>query len=265
MKLQVDVNILRVSPSMATEWLSNKVEEQRHVRPAHVDRLASDMNAGRWKISPDAIVRVRGKLANGQHRLMAVARVGKPQSFLVMESNDIELYKVIDSGAKRTVADGLFGVKHSRAVAAISRWVMVYDSRSLSQNSTASKPNATQYELINYCIEHADGLGRAASCVMGLYPKTKLVIVSIAGAVHYICARSGQLDAVEKYLRAIYVDGGNDAAGDVRNRLIAIKNDRYKPTSGYIFGILLKGFKAYTAGKRMNVVKWADAEELPIV
>jgi hypothetical protein len=57
MKTNASVEVIKITPEIATEWLADRWGEQRTVRSAHVNRLAADMEAGRFKISPDAILR----------------------------------------------------------------------------------------------------------------------------------------------------------------------------------------------------------------
>jgi hypothetical protein len=138
MKIKATTEIMQVTPEMAENWLRNKLEIQRNIRTAHVERLASDMRAGRFALSPDAILLVNGKLANGQHRLTAVMQQDKPQPFIVMQSNDNGLYKVIDAGLRRTVADGLVGNQWAQRIPAIARWVQTYQLGALNPKARSS-------------------------------------------------------------------------------------------------------------------------------
>jgi len=273
MKINVSAEITKITPETATEWLVEKWGEQRVVRKGHIDRLAADMESGRFKISPDAILRIKGKLANGQHRLSAVIQSGKPQHFLVMESNDEELYKVIDAGLRRTVSDGLIGVHFAKSVPSIARWVQGYESgfiktsgRTASEAGRNGSHNPTQSELIDYCLSNQDILVEAASFTNPLYSQTKLLPLSIGAAVYVIAVtRTGQSDKVKAFLEQVYVDGGNTSAGDLRNRLIANHGARAKLQKGYVFGITIKALKSYLNGTRPGVLKWTSDEGLPVI
>jgi len=265
---------MRITPEIASEWLHDKWGEQRSVRNGHVDRLAADMIAGRFRLSSDAILRVNGKLANGQHRLAAVAQSGKPQEFIVMESNDTELYKVIDAGMKRTVSDSLIGIGYSNSIPSIARWLKAYESRIIragarcgAESGSADSSALTQSEIIDYCIENRELLTESAAFVSDLYEETKLLPISIGGAVYAIAkSRDGYLDRAKRFLSEVYVDGGNSAAGDLRNRLISNRGTRAKFKSGYVFGLTMKAFKSYAAGVRPGCLKYDTSEpfsELP--
>lgn len=270
MKTTAIAEVLKITPETATEWLSDRWGEQRGVRIGHVNRLAADMEAGRFKVSPDAILRIKGKLANGQHRLTAVVQSGKPQTFLVLESNDEELYKVIDAGLRRTVSDGLIGIMHSKSIPSISRWVKAYENKTLRpshrtghDSSDHAKP--TQIELIDYCIGNREILVEAASFVNPMYEKVSLLPLSIGGAVYTIAASRGLSEKARAFLHQVYIDGGNSAAGDLRNRLILNRGSKARLNLGYIFGITIKAFKSFCNGSRPGVLKWAKDEEFPTI
>lgn len=204
MKTNATVEIMDVSPEIASEWLSDMWDGQRMVRKTHIERLVSDMQSGRFSLSPDAILRVNGKLANGQHRLRAVMKSGKSQPFLVMTSDDAELYKVIDAGIKRTVADGLVGVLHGNESAAIARLVMAYQLNAITvTNYSGGKgvTNVSQAEMINYCIANASIIKNAEAFVRPLYGDTRLLTISISGSLHTICAscKEGVCDFLRRF------------------------------------------------------------------
>jgi len=273
MKTQATAEMVKITPEMAVEYLADRWGEQRTVRTAHVNRLASDMESGRFKISPDAILRVKGKLANGQHRLEAVVKTGKPQTFLVMESNDEELYKVIDAGLKRTASDGLIGIPFAKSLPSIARWVMAYEQQSLFMGARYPSEAAagsycqfgfiTQSAMIDYCIDHHGILSEAASFVNPLYSQTKLLPLSIGGAIFVLGSKCKKGDRTTTFLQHVYVEGGINAAGDLRNRLIANRGSKARILSGYMFGITIKAFKSFCNGTRPGNLKWSKDESFP--
>lgn len=104
-------------------------EGQRNVRPGYVKKLAADMSAGKFRLSSDAIMLVKGMLVNGQHRMQAIIESGEPQSVLFLETNDEEVYKVLDCGMRRLVSDALTNVPYRSFLPSIARWVRIYDDR----------------------------------------------------------------------------------------------------------------------------------------
>jgi len=271
MKTNVTAEIVKITPEIATEWLAERWGEQRTVRMAHVNRLASDMNSGRFKISPDAILRIKGKLANGQHRLNAVVKAGKAQCFLVMESNDQELYKVIDAGLKRSVSDGLLGIPYACKIPPIARWVQVYHSGRLAPTSKnpsdalgrSLRSFPTQCETIEYCLEHRDVLAEAAAFTFPHYEQSRLIPMSIMASIYVISSEPGKREDAKQFIKFVLRGGSNSAAEDLRNRMIANKGSKSRLPAGYIFGIVLKSFKSFLNDTRPGLLRWASGEPFP--
>lgn len=271
MKINVLCEVMRVTPETATEWLADRWGEQRPLREKHVNRLCSDMIHGNFKLGPDAILRVKGKLANGQHRLTALVRVGKAQTFIVMESNDEELYKIVDAGLKRTAADSLISLPYATKLPPIAKWVQTYEAGMLSHGARegGALPGdtaMTQLDIINYCSEHSELLSEAAQFCADLYNQSRLLPLSIGASLYVIAAKSGKhLEKTKEFLVKVYVNGGGDAAGDFRNRLTANRSGRARLAPGYIFGIGVKALKSYLQGTRPGVLRWVDKEDLPVI
>lgn len=266
MKIKSSAEIRTITPKEASDLLQNKWEEQRTIRQRAVTRMAHDMETGNWKMGPDAILVVQGKLANGQHRMSAVVECGKPQQFLVMESNDEELYKVIDGGLKRTVADALIGFKYAALLPSIARWVKAYDNGAIARRSKNSQQaqDMTRTEHINYCISKQSIFELAAEFVMALYGPSRLLPASIGGAL-YVIGTEKKIAKTSDFLTAVYTDQGQSAATDLRSRLISNKGAKTQLSHGYIFGITLKAFKSYINGTRPGTLKWVEGEQLPCI
>lgn len=271
MKANITAEILTITPELASEWLADRWGEQRQVRTRHVQRMVADMHAGNWRVSPDAVLRVKGKLANGQHRLEAVCQSGQAQQFLVMHSNDEELYKVIDAGLRRTASDGLVGMPYAQRVTSIARWVIAYEQEKImgSANSGAANFNKascgfiTQSQMIDYCLGCQDILTEAAHFVVGIYEETKLLTISVGGALYVIGNNHGKPEETRAFLREVYNGGPASAAADLRNRLIANRGAKAKLNQGYVFALCLKALKAYLEGRRVACLRFAKDETFP--
>lgn len=72
----VVVVAMRVSPATARRWLKERSPDgyNRNVRESHVRSLAEEMIGDRFKCTPQPVIfTAEGKLADGQHRLHAIA------------------------------------------------------------------------------------------------------------------------------------------------------------------------------------------------
>lgn len=123
-----------VSPQMASNFLKDNVCN-RKVRIAHVNRLKTEILAGRWMITHQGIAFDEdGKLLDGQHRLMAIQAAGKSVQMLVTRGIQTSLnghgslaaMDVIDCGRFRTVGDQLHlmhGVANANLSAGVCRMI----------------------------------------------------------------------------------------------------------------------------------------------
>src|SRR5262249_3066572 len=154
----------------AQRLVENLFEGQRHLREGHVIRLATEMEQGNFRLSPDCILIVKGKLANGQHRLHAVILCGKAMPFIVMRSNDEDLYKVLDCGIARTAADALVHTANATTVAAVANLVLQYDIQALTlSGANRDKANRiTRSHVVDYVEEHSERLGIQVAEVLSL-------------------------------------------------------------------------------------------------
>lgn len=79
-----NVYIVDVTPELATSWLEGN-EFHRPVQDRSVEKYATEMTAGRWRLTHQGIAfDVDKKLIDGRHRLLAVIRSGKTIPMLVI-------------------------------------------------------------------------------------------------------------------------------------------------------------------------------------
>lgn len=97
--------VMQVTPEMALKWLEGNTHN-RPISQAHVDRLAGDIIAGRWRLTHQGIAfDTEGLLADGQHRLWAVVEAGIPVMMRVFFNEPPENRQVLDSGERRSNLD----------------------------------------------------------------------------------------------------------------------------------------------------------------
>lgn len=96
-----------ISPTQAEQFLTkNKVN--RRIRNRKVSEYANDIQRGLWRLTGDAITfDTSGNLIQGQHRLSACIEAGKPFETFVIRDVQPNAQDVMDTGARRSVADVL--------------------------------------------------------------------------------------------------------------------------------------------------------------
>ena len=107
-----------ITPEKAADMLATINVKNRKIRPAVVDKYASMIRKGEWKLSPEAIVIANtGRLLNGQHRLSAVVKSGVAARFLVIRGPNEDVFEILDRGTLRSTADALQSEKRATEVA----------------------------------------------------------------------------------------------------------------------------------------------------
>lgn len=264
--MNATVGIETVEPKKAQHYLACLLDGQRHVREGHVLRLATEIESGNWHLTSDALLFIKGKLANGQHRLHAVVLADKPCSFLVLRTEDEAVYKVLDSGVGRTPGDALhnLGISAGKELAAVASLVLRYDAGALTmlgQNRDKSN-RITRSLVIDYVEEHQRELEKEVAEVTSLNAQKRILPVSIGTALLHLANRSGKGDAWT-FMRNLYLGGSDDSAFDLRERLIKNHQAKYKLDRSYIFALCIKAYKSFVNGTRPGVLKMIDGEPFP--
>jgi hypothetical protein len=141
----VRVELVQVTPQLASEWLGRNAENQRLRRDGRVDQYARDMATGHWPITGDTIkVTADNRLIDGQHRLAAVMQAEVTVPMLIAYGVDPAVMPVLDTGAARTFADTLRvqsgGLGNRTLVAALARRIVQWERGNyLGQTGTGNE------------------------------------------------------------------------------------------------------------------------------
>lgn len=93
-----------ITPQIAEEYLTHN-EGNRNIRYSVANMYARDMKNGKWELTPQGISFYEdGRLADGQHRLIAVIKSGCSVDFNVTYDVPVKT-KVLDRGIVRKEAD----------------------------------------------------------------------------------------------------------------------------------------------------------------
>jgi len=96
-----------ITPKRAEGLLATNFDN-RNPKPASIERYLRDINAGYWYHEAGVFqVGKDGNLLNGQNRLMAIMKADKDVYGLFVYDVDRGAQAVMDTGAKRTIADAL--------------------------------------------------------------------------------------------------------------------------------------------------------------
>lgn len=261
-KLKTTVVIRKIGPVEARLLMENRLAGQRKLRPSHVQRLVEDMRLGRFILSPDAITIINGMLGNGQHRMAAADESGLEQEFLVLETNDPAIYKIMDGGIKRTVGDVL-GSEYASQIAAIARLVCGYDKKLLSVYG-GNLNRLGRLDIVGFAESHGPELLEVVQFVKPLQKQTPIVPLSVIGAAAVLgCRRNSE--RTRSFVSAVF-NGlePESAAWLFRERMIKNASTKSSKLSReYAFALALKSLKSYCNGNNMGVLKVSQGEPFP--
>ena len=256
--------IIQISPDQAIRWLEGNVKN-RPISQAHVDRLAEEMKAGRWRLTHQGIAfDVNGTLQDGQHRLWAVMTSQCTVEMVVTFNVPLDAITYVDCGKGRTAVDrmslsGRFGPGGvDRFQLATLRAMMGH----FSNNGTA-QPLATEMDqlarhkaAVDFAIEHlwttrVRGVGSAITC-------------AVVARAYY------SLD-MEKLTRFCEVLRNGLARGDgeaviilLRDLLNSQDRTRSRISSKDQYGRVQRALHAYIVGKPLTVLRPCQAELFPL-
>lgn len=259
-----------ISPETAEKWTepANLFEGQRKIREKAVKVLAEEIRRGKFYLSPDAIVLIKGKLANGQHRLSAVAEAGIPCEFLVMETDDENLYKIFDCGKARSIADVLQQTEYVSETSACATQVVQYDKWNLTSHGV--RGIMTRSERIDFCEQNKSTIDLSVRFAKSMHDRAPQSILTVKNTSSFleIAGRENRKEA-EKFIYGIFFgtfeDGTQIPPIINQMRTVLLKNfgSRKKRHGSNIFGLLIKSYNAYRNNETKGNLKLSTDERFP--
>jgi len=144
-------SIEQIDPLRASLLLQNN-HGNRPLKKTVVSKYAATMISENWVTSPEPIcLSPEGRLLNGQHRLNAVISSGVTVEFLVIRNVSPTVFKVLDRGVTRTVADAI-GV--DKKLAEVARLGALVASSGLTKST--SLPDA-EIEVAAITLQESHG------------------------------------------------------------------------------------------------------------
>lgn len=151
----ITVAIESITPDAAECYLSRN-EGNRYARPMHIERLAKKIREGRWLLSHQAIAfDDQGDLIDGQHRLMAIVKAGRPALLIVIRGLRRQSMTCVDENTRRTVADVYGQVGDRRPISKFEAATASVMYMSTTGNSAATCDKEFWIQYIN---EHYDAI-----------------------------------------------------------------------------------------------------------
>src|SRR6266571_1480033 len=123
--------VIEFSPKLAEIVLSKLNSKNRPPKPAKIKAYADDLSNGQWGLTGDSIkFGSDGLLKDGQNRLAACMRAGRPLETHVVFGVDPALFARMDIGKNRSGADvfAIAGISYATHASGAVRWLLILTS-----------------------------------------------------------------------------------------------------------------------------------------
>lgn len=250
-----------VTPAMARTMLQS--DGNRPFRRALAGRYAESMKRGAWRLNGESIkIGQSGRLLDGQHRLHAVLIYGQPVEMLVTRGidNEEEAFLTMDSGAKRTIADRLYGhhEKNAHALAATLRWIYRYLWGPTTQKGAHSVDSDEVFALLETMPEVRE--------ILALYKGfTRAGFVGSMMCAVICCASRYNKELALHFASQCAVGEGlshTDPAFHLRSRIISDRSSVTKTPPAVMFALCIKAWNAAAVGAEMKHLRYMTGKEI---
>ena len=257
----IEVSMYEIDKDSAEKILAAMTEDQRSVKESAVRGMVAEMLAGNWGISNDALVKTKsGVWLNGQHRLWAVVRSNKPQSFIVMTIPDATSSKalsIMDCGSIRSIADVaqmLNGIKYAQASAGVARLFMGYERSLLtvqgnyaSSNRTAQEKFVSREMILGFIKSNAAAIEYSCSVATLLNTEHGLIGVTGAAFLHYVVSKKYSVKMADQFLNVLFTGRGDgfECVDPFRKALVKNMNSVKKIPSAVKTASIFKAFDCW--------------------
>ena len=163
MNSQMEAEKKLLTPDEAARLLERVPPYQRNRRAQLVSRYAKMMRDGDW-VDYSSMIAISddGELIDGQHRLAAQVESGATVGYVVLSGAPRRIYEVIDSGARRTLADraGTSIAKTSMALSCVLWESGAPISLCISGTASGKTKYASDTDVIRYVEKHGNLIER---------------------------------------------------------------------------------------------------------
>jgi hypothetical protein len=255
--------VIEFSPKLAEYVLTKLNLNNRPMKHAKIKKYADDLVEGLWGLTGDTIkFGADGLLKDGQNRLSACIRVGRPMATHVVFGIDPQLFARMDIGKNRNAADvfSIAGISYANHVSAAVRWLLILTSRDPSDRGA----QFSNEELLGAYRDKFDANRLDASIQSALEVRRACHHpVGPLAALHYLFSQRDQQKA-----DSFFEEWASGRAKRVRapsrylqRRLVEIANaSNNRIHENVRNALIIKAWNAYLAGR---TVSKADMQHAP--
>lgn len=251
----VKTEFMLVTPEMAESWLDKNLDKNRKFRELLESKYHSAMQRGRWNERSGETIKFDdgGNLIDGQHRLSALMRYGKPLWFSVSYNCAQDAFKNLDTGATRKGPDVLsIDLEDGKNLNILSSVLTLIHRSVTGFNQATFSP--TNDMIIELAREHPDVQESIAFVLQHRAPKG-FVSPSMMAFMHYQITRKHNRQIADNYVLAI-LDGepckNDQPLKMMRRRLIDNLCSQHKMKRLTVLALLVKSWNAFYDCRKLN-------------
>lgn len=264
MKTAVEV----ITPERATEMLRQN-KRNRNISSKLVEMISDDITNDRWIINGATIKQgANGRLLDGQHRLHAVIKAGKPIETLVVTGLEDDAFLTIDTNCKpRRTHDVLAMSGEINTTALASAVRLVHD---ITENPSKWKRSSLLVSngYIHDFVKENPRIRESVKYTMSLLRLRKIAGCAIPSGLHFLFSQKDTLLA-DKFLHQLNFGTGiseGDPVYILRQRLIDNNASAKKIDRTTLMALWIKAWNAARTGKVIQRLLWnQSAEDFPTI
>lgn len=266
--------IVTITPELAAKWIQNDKFDNRRLDERRIVRIANDIKKGKW-VMDGTPIRFNGKddIIDGQHRLHAIRRAGKPVQSLVIRGLPTAAKDTIDTGKARTVGDVLHfhGHLNTAVLAAAARLVIAYreyDGDLMKWAGSHARGTLSHMEIIQEA-ETNELLVKATQATVSLKYLKKMCGGGAQAFCYYLFSSVSSQHIAGSFFQS--VEKGDNLSSD--SPILALRNalalrDTNAGSSGYArtvynIAIFIKAWNAWRAKEPLSRLVYRRDEVFP--
>jgi hypothetical protein len=267
MATDIKIYSKKITPAEAQEYLTkNNHSSNRRISERNVSFLLAEMQNGNWITTGDPIQFNRdGQLINGQHRLTAIIKHGKPVEMFIAEGVPNNAFKVMDTGKMRSAGDALaiMGYKNCFNVAGITRHILMIKSN--RYNNTGRMAGCSISDIVAFADANKKLLQDIIHEMNEVYRPFKYASPSMLGDLSFFFQKKDSEKSWafwEKYSSGIDL-GATNPIRFLREKLIQNKLNKTQYNHRDMMALHIFAWNAFREGKKVTSFGLAKNYEFP--
>lgn len=250
--------VITITPAIA-QMLLKRNTSNRRLSELRVDGLALAMTQDKFKFNGDSIrVSETGVLLDGQHRLSAIVKSGKPQEMLLVTGLPDDVFTTIDIGSARSTSDFLSikAMNNPVTLAAAAVVACAFDTYGFPETKNARR-FIIKEDIYLRSITDLE-LQEASDTISSNKALRKLYSPSYVIWCFYLFCKKDKVKAVSfmHELACGETSYKNSPVTALRNPLVLgdLRKDNPNKVCAYFF----RAFRAYLAHEELKVIRFGD-------